>query len=60
MSEFNQQLYDKATLVKPVAYLMVNREFPQLAPSLHYEPKDDWHITWESVPLYSLDQLRDK
>jgi hypothetical protein len=37
---------------EPVACMMVNRTH-KIAPSLHWHPVNDWHITWEPVPLYA-------
>ena len=37
---------------EPVAWMMVNKTH-NLGPSLHWKPQTDWHITWESVPLYT-------
>lgn len=41
---------------EPVAWMMVN---PTTLPghrSLHWKPQTEWHITWESVPLYTAPQ----
>ena len=37
--------------VEPVAYMMVNKTHKH-APCLHFTPPEDWHATWEAVPLY--------
>lgn len=37
---------------EPVAWMMVNKTH-SLGPSLHWDPRTDWHITWEAVPLYT-------
>lgn len=49
---------EKLKQQKPVAWLMVNPHYPNHTPSLHFEPKADWHITWEAVPLYKLPEVK--
>ncbi len=47
---------EAAEKAEPVAWMMVN---PTTLPghrSLHWKPQTDWHITWESVPLYAAPQ----
>ena len=43
---------------KPVAWMMVNETCPDLKPTLVYEPKTDWNITWKAVPLYALPEVK--
>lgn len=38
--------------VRPRAWMMVNPTHLPESRSLHWEPQDEWHITWEAVPLY--------
>lgn len=37
---------------EPVAWMMVNPTHLPSSRSLHWEPQD-WHITWQAVPLYT-------
>ena len=38
---------------EPVAWMMVNPTHLPTSRQLFWEPKEDWHITWEAVPLYA-------
>ena len=46
----DSRLAEPEEAVEPVAWMMVNNEH-DLDRSLHFEPQN-WHITWEEVPLY--------
>jgi len=38
---------------EPVAYMMVNPIYGGTGKVLCFEPKRDWHSSWEAVPLYT-------
>jgi hypothetical protein len=38
---------------EPVAWMMVNKTLTPTARCLYWKPQEDWHITWDSVPLYA-------
>ena len=42
---------------QPVAWMMVNKVIGP--PSLHWKPREDWHITWECKPLYTAPPKRE-
>lgn len=48
--KIRDRLAEPKEAVEPVAWMMVNNEH-DLDRSLHFEPQN-WHITWEEVPLY--------
>lgn len=37
---------------RPTAWMMVNPTHLPQSRSLHWEPQNDWHITWLAEPLY--------
>ena len=43
---------------KPVAWMMVNPTHLPNSKSLHWEPQQ-WHISWEAVPLYTTPPKRE-
>lgn len=42
---------------EPVAWMMVNPTHLPSSRSLHWEPQD-WHITWQAVPLYTARAIK--
>ena len=42
---------------KPVAWMMVNPSHLPGSRSLHWVPQNDWHATWEALPLFDQSAL---
>jgi hypothetical protein len=44
----------EASMREPVAYMMVNADFPYLTPSLNFTIQSNWHPSWKPIPLYAF------